>query len=421
MDLNDFRRSGHVPTLFSAFLYFCISSMAWMMVGALANSIAADLGNLSGSQKGLMVAVPLLGGAVLRLVLGVMTDHMGARKTAMIGLCLTVIPMIMGWLWADSFLKVLAVGLLLGVAGASFAAALPLAGRRYPPRYQGLVLGIAGAGNAGTALATFFGSWSASVWGWHATFGLMIIPVLSTLILFTALAKDSPSQPKPRMIIDYTKVLHFPDTGWFCLFYGITFGGFVGLVSFLSIFFHDQYAVSNVSAGAFAALCAITGSLMRPVGGYLADRFGGISLLKLLFAGVAALMIIVSMLPSLGVCAFLLVMALSLLGMGNAAVFQLVPQRFPQEIGVITGIIGAAGGLGGFLLPTVLGSLKQITASYGGGFLSFAAMSLVGAICVGVVGRRWEAAFLGRGGIATTARSMEPVLLTKPIVADVPV
>ena len=194
MKLRDFRRAGHVPTLLSAFLYFDVSFMIWLLPGALANSIVPAFG-LSDSQKGLMVAVPLLGGAVLRLALGLLTDRVGARRAGLLGMSLTILPLMMGWLWADSFNKMLLVGLLLGVSGASFAAALPLASRWYPPRYQGLAMGIAGAGNSGTALATFFGPRLALVWGWHAVFGLALIPLLATLAFFLIFAKDSPEQP----------------------------------------------------------------------------------------------------------------------------------------------------------------------------------------------------------------------------------
>src|SRR5215470_8199603 len=128
MNLRDFRRAGHLPTLCCAFLYFDVSFMVWVLIGALGNSIAADF-NLSPAQKGFVVAVPLLGGAALRLVLGLMTDHWGARRTAIVGLALTLVPLALGWLWADSLPKMLLVGLMLGVAGASFAAALPLASR----------------------------------------------------------------------------------------------------------------------------------------------------------------------------------------------------------------------------------------------------------------------------------------------------
>src|SRR5215469_7978609 len=185
MGLREFPRAGHLPTLLCAFLYFAVSSMVWMMVGSLANSIISDLGQISDARKGLMVAAPVLGGALLRLVLGPLADHIGAKKTALIGLTLTLVPLLMGWLWSDSYREVLLVGLLLGVAGASFAAALPLASRWYPPQYQGLVLGIAGAGNVGTALSTFFAPWVASFWDWHAAFGISLVPVLATLTLVT--------------------------------------------------------------------------------------------------------------------------------------------------------------------------------------------------------------------------------------------
>src|SRR4029450_13414932 len=199
MDLREFRRAGHLPTLLCAFLYFTISCMVWMMVGALANGIIPDLGELSDSRKGLMVAVPVLGGALLRLVLGPLADHIGAKKTALIGLALTLGPVLMGWLWAGGSLEVLLVGLLLGVAG---------------------------AGNVGTALSTFLGSWVASSWGWHAAFGIALVPVLATLALVAFLAEDRPTQPAPKTLADYAAVLKIADAGWLCFFYAITFGGF---------------------------------------------------------------------------------------------------------------------------------------------------------------------------------------------------
>jgi NNP family nitrate/nitrite transporter-like MFS transporter len=399
MDLRGFRHAGHLPTLVCAFLYFTVSCTAWTMVGALANAIVPDLGGLSDSRKGLMVAIPVLGGALLRPVLGPLADRIGAKKTAMIGLALTLVPLLMGWLWADSYLEVLLVGLLLGVAGASFAAALPLASRWYPPRYQGLALGIAGAGNVGTALSTLFGPWVASCWGWHAAFGIATAPVLATLALVALLAEDSPRHPAPKTLADYAAVLKIADTGWFCFFYAITFGGFAGLVSFLGLFFCDQYALTMVQAGAFATLCAVAGSLIRPLGGYLADRFGGIRVLTWLYLGVAATMAGVSSLPPLGPCTLLLATGMALLGMGNGAVFQLVAQRFSGEIGVVTGLVGAAGALGGFVLPNALGSLRQLTESYGGGFLAFALVGASGAVALSVAGRTWEGTFLGKGGV----------------------
>ncbi len=403
MKLRDFRRAGHVPTLLSAFLYFDVSFMIWLLPGALANSIVPAFG-LSDSQKGFMVAVPLLGGAVLRLALGLLTDRVGARRAGILGMSLTILPLMMGWLWADSFNKMLLVGLLLGVSGASFAAALPLASRWYPPRYQGLAMGIAGAGNSGTALATFFGPRLALVWGWHAVFGLALIPLLATLAFFLVFAKDSPEQPAPRPLTAYADVLKLADTWWFCLLYSITFGGFVGLVSFLNVFFLSQYGLSKVQAGNFATFCVVAVSALRPLGGHLADRFGGVRLLTGLYLMAGTTMLGLATLPPMFAGTVLLFATMATLGMGNGAVFQLVPQRFPQEIGVTTGIVGSAGGVGGFLLPTVLGTMKQATGSFSGGFLAFALVGGIGgALTLAYASRGWHGTFIGAGGRAAEA------------------
>jgi NNP family nitrate/nitrite transporter-like MFS transporter len=402
MQLRGFLRAGHWPTLACAFLYFDTSFMVWVLLGALANSIAADF-ELNAVQKGLMVAVPVLGGAILRLVLGVMTDQFGARRTAILGLLLTLLPLLLGWLWAESFGQVLLVGLLLGVAGASFAVALPLASRWYPPHLQGAVMGIAGAGNSGTALATFFGPRLAEMWGWHAVFGLALAPLLGTLVVFLLFAKDSPRQPLPKPLIEYAAVLGLRDTWWFCLFYSVTFGGFVGLASFLNIFFHDQYALSRVQAGSFATLCVIAGSFLRPLGGYLADRFGGIRMLTAVYIAVGIAMVGLFTLPPLQWATLLLFLGMGLLGMGNGCVFQLVPQRFPREIGVVTGIVGAAGGIGGFFLPNIFGVLKQLTGSFASGFSVFALVGFGCAAALVYVSHSWEGAFVAPGGLAADA------------------
>jgi NNP family nitrate/nitrite transporter-like MFS transporter len=418
MNLREFRRAGHLPTLLCAFLYFDISFMVWVILGALANAIVSDPAfGLSPGQSGLMVAVPLLGGALLRIPLGVMTDRLGGRRTGLIGLTLTTVPLLLGWLWADSFGTLLIVGLLLGIAGASFAVALPLASRWYPPRYQGLAMGIAGAGNSGTALASLFGPLLAETLGWHTVFALALIPVVLTLAIFACCAKDSPNRPAPKPLAAYGAILRHADTWWFCLFYSVTFGGFVGLASFLTIFFHaPPFELSKVQAGYFTTVCVIAGSFLRPVGGYLSDRFGGLRMLATLYVSVGVIMLGVGLLPREGLAGIpplalvtvLLFLGMGMLGMGNGAVFQLVPQRFPKEIGVITGVVGAAGGLGGFFLPTLLGGLREWTNSYSGGFLIF---GVVGFACAGLllyVGRSWEGAFLGQGGLAALADPVAP-------------
>jgi NNP family nitrate/nitrite transporter-like MFS transporter len=391
MNLRDFTKAGHWPTLLCAFVYFDISFMVWVLLGGLSTAINEEL-HLTDSEKGILVAVPLLGGAALRLVLGVMTDHLGARRTALYGLTATLVPLLLGWLWADSFGHLLAVGALLGVAGASFAAALPMASRWYPPQYQGLALGIAGAGNSGTALALFFAPRLAKIMSWQEVLGLSLIPVLLTLALVALVARESPQRPPPKAFRDYGSVLGKRDTWWFCLFYSVTFGGFVGLASFLSIFFYDQFSLDKVTAGTIATLCVFAGSFLRPVGGYFADQLGGMRLLLALYVGVGLCLLGLATTPPLALSATLMILTMGLLGAGNGAVFQVVPQRFPREIGVLTGIVGAAGGVGGFVLPSLLGSIKEMTGGFGLGFLVFATAALSCAVAVGFVTRVWVGA-----------------------------
>jgi NNP family nitrate/nitrite transporter-like MFS transporter len=222
--------------------------------------------------------------------------------------------------------------------------------------------------------------------------------VIVTLTVFILLARDSPTQPAPKTVSAYAAVLGHADTWWFCLFYSVTFGGFVGLAVFLNSFFHLQYGLDRVEAGYFATLCVIAGSFLRPVGGYLADRFGGIRMLAVLYVGVGLMMLGMATLPPLALGTMLMFTGMGMLGMGNGSVFQLVPQRFPREIGVMTGIVGAAGGLGGFFLPNLLGSLRQLTDTFSGGFLIFALVGFGCAVTLLHVSRAWEGVFVGKGG-----------------------
>jgi len=389
MKIKDFMKSGHPPTLFSAFLYFDISFMVWVLMGVLGVYIAKEFG-LTASQKGLMVAIPILGGSLVRIPLGLLVDHMGPKKTGILGQLMVILPLLGVWFFSPSMNAILAFGLLLGIAGGSFAVALPLASRWYPPKHQGMALGIAGAGNSGTVLASLFAPSLAELVGWRNVFGLALIPVVLTLFLFILLAKESPTHPKPKKLVDYFSILKEADTFWFCFFYSITFGGFVGLASFLGIFFFDQYGLSKVMAGNFTALCVFAGSFFRPVGGYLADRFGGVRVLTVLFGAIAVLMLGVSFLPPLAGATFLIFLGMTCLGMGNGSIFQLVPLRFQKEIGVVTGVVGAAGGMGGFFLPTVLGFFKDIAGSYGVGFMVFAFTSLSALVILRLVQKGWS-------------------------------
>jgi MFS transporter, NNP family, nitrate/nitrite transporter len=388
MHLKDFTRSGHWPTLLMSFLYFDVSFMVWVLLGVLGVYVARDF-NLTPGEKGLMAALPILGGALARIPMGVLVDRIGPKRTGILGQLILLVPLVWAWQGASSFSQVLQLGILLGVAGGSFAVALPLASRWYPPEHQGLAMGIAGAGNSGTVLAALFAPRLAEAFGWHAVFGLALIPVCVVLGLFTLFARENPNQPAPKPLGAYFSILRQKDTLWFSVLYCFTFGGFVGLASFLVIFFHDQYGVSKVAAGTLAALCVFSGSFMRPVGGFLSDRFGGVRVLTVLLATSSLCLAAISLLPPVAVVTGLIIVAMGTLGLGNGSVFQLVPQRFRKEIGVATGLIGAAGGVGGFLLPNILGVMKGMTGSFAAGFLLLAA---AGACCTVVLlfqRRRW--------------------------------
>ncbi|MEK7286552.1 MAG: MFS transporter [Nitrospirota bacterium] len=368
-------KSGHPPTLLSAFLYFDVSFMIWVLIGALGIFISGDLG-LTPAQKGTLVAIPLLGGAFFRVVVGVLVDRFGPKKIGILTLTLSILPLILGWLWADHFISLLVVGLLLGVAGSSFAVALPLASRCYPPEHQGVAMGIAGSGNSGSMIAILIAPFLAKWLGWHAVFGLALIPLLIVLSIFVLLARELGVLPPPMPLSDYITLLKKRDLWWFNLYYGVTFGSYVGLASFLGIFLHDQYGLSPVSAGGIVALSVFAGSAVRPMGGYWADRIGGVKLLMALYLIVTIVFGVIATLPPVWLAVALFFIGMSLLGMGNGAVFQWIPQKFPQDIGLVTGLVGAAGGVGGFFLPTLLGSIKGLTGSYGVGFLICASITL---------------------------------------------
>jgi NNP family nitrate/nitrite transporter-like MFS transporter len=389
MKLSDFRKAGHTPTLISAFLYFDVSFMVWVLMGPLAPFIRDTL-KLSPTQVGFLTAVPLLGGSFFRLVLGFMTERIGARKTGLVGMIVTLLPLLMAWQFASSFTGFLAAGVMLGVAGASFAAALPLASAWYPPEYQGLAMGIAGAGNSGTLIATLFAPRLAQAYGWRNVFAMAAIPVIIVWLSFLIMAKDAPVKRAVKRWADYKRVLSVADTGWFCFIYSLTFGGFVGLASYLTIFFRDQYHLTRVQSGDLTTVVVIFGSFLRPVGGLLADKLGGYRMLLVLLTGIGLCLAAVGTLPPVGVALALLALAMGMLGMGNGSVFQLVPQRFPDSVGIMTGVIGAAGGFGGFMLPSILGTMKDKTGSFGVGFVMVAGMVMLGACSLLYLGKVWR-------------------------------
>jgi NNP family nitrate/nitrite transporter-like MFS transporter len=398
---TSFWKAGHKPTLFAAFLYFDLSFMVWYLLGPMAVQIAADL-HLTTQQRGLMVATPILAGAVLRFIMGMLADQLSPKTAGIIGQVIVIAALLGAWqLGIQSYEQALLLGVFLGMAGASFAVALPLASQWYPPQHQGKAMGIAGAGNSGTVFAALIAPVLAASFGWNNVFGFAVAPLLLTLIAFSLMAKNAPERPKAKSMADYFKALGDRDSWWFMFFYSVTFGGFIGLASALPGYFNDQYGLSPVTAGYYTAACVFGGSMMRPLGGALADRFGGIRTLSGMYAVAAICIAAVGFnLPSSWAALALFVAAMLGLGAGNGAVFQLVPQRFRKEIGVMTGLIGMAGGIGGFLLAAGLGAIKQNTGEYQLGLWLFAFLGVLAWFGLMNVKRRWRTTW---GSAAVTA------------------
>jgi len=405
---------GHFPTLFMAFLYFDMSFMVWTMLGPLSTEIAEALAKtgfiMTAGQKATLLSLPILSGAILRIVLGFSVDKIGAKKTALISQAIVIASLTTAYFMGDSITYniLLVVALGLGFAGASFAVALPQAGQWYPPKLQGVVLGIAGAGNIGVVLDFIFAPKIAQYWGWYSVFGVGAAMAIIVFIAYLFLAKDAPKEiytPRPKKVKDYLKLLGDKDTWWFNLFYAVSFGGFVGFAGYMKVYLMNTYQADmsafgidylnepnvKVIAGYFGAITIFAGAVLRPVGGNIADKIGGVKALYFFYGAVAALVALTALahLPFyLSILVLFFIMAS--LGMANGAVFQLVPQRFGKDIGIMTGLVGCAGGLGGTALIKTLGWSKGAFNGYTEGFLIFAAVVLVAIAGLSFVKTRWR-------------------------------
>ncbi len=396
---DSFWSSGHRPTLIAAFLYFDLAFMVWVLLGPLAPDISKTL-HLSPTQKGFMVATPTLAGAVLRVVNGLLVDRIGPKRSGAISQVIVIGGLLSAWLLGvSSFGGTLALGVILGFAGASFAIALPLASRWYPAEHQGKAMGIAGMGNSGTVLAALFAPTLAKLFGWNAVLGLACIPLALVFVAYLLMAKDAPNAPPAKSLAAYLTPLAQGDAWWMMAFYAVSFGGFLGLAASLPIYFTDQFKLTTVTAGYCTAACVFAGSLIRPFGGALADRIGGVKTLTTVYLIAAAALVGVSSAGSVGAALAFFVLAMLALGAGNGAVFQLVPQRFAKEIGVMTGLVGMAGGIGGFYLASSLGIAKQLTGEFRWGFLIFAGLALIACAGLTLVKRRWRSTWGAATGV----------------------
>jgi MFS transporter, NNP family, nitrate/nitrite transporter len=390
MKLSDLKNAGHWPTLLTAFLYFDFSFMVWTVLGPLGAQIGETL-KLSAEEKGLMVAVPILAGAILRILLGLLVDRVGAKNAGIMAQIIVIMGLALAWFFGlPNYQATLLMGLVLGFAGASFAVALPQAGRWYPPNMQGVVMGLAGAGNIGVVLDSLIAPRLAEVYGWKNVFGFALVPALLVLIIYAVFSKEAPGEVKKREISDYWALLKDPDAHWFCFYYTISFGGFVGLASSYVLYFKGEFGLSPVHAGDIAALCTFVGAMLRPVGGATADQIGGIRSLYRFYLVAGLALIAAASVHSLPLNLALFVIASGSLGMANGAVFQLLPQRFRREVGIMTGLVGAGGGIGGFYLASSLGLSKGMTGSYRPGFLIFASLCFLAIVGLTYVKTRWR-------------------------------
>ncbi len=395
-----FLKSGHPPTLLAAFLYFDFSFAVWVLNGAMGPFISEQF-HLSPAQIGLMVSVPTLAGAFMRFPLGVLSQYIGRKSAAIVEMSAIVIALFYGFLFVKSYHDVLAMGVLLGIAGASFGVALSLGSGWFPKQYKGLAMGIAGAGNSGTALAALFAPRLAMHFGWQHVYGFAAVMMLLPLLVMVLFAKEPPDI-EHQTLREHLSCL-FEKDGWaFNLIYIITFGGFIGLATFLPSFFYSQFHVTKVQAGSLTVLATLTGSLTRVLGGWFADRIGGITTLSVVFlVAIAGLFGLMSS-PPLLATTLLFMLCFAALGAGNGATFQLVPLRWPITTAVAGGMIGEIGALGGFILPNLLGQSKQHSGSYKAGFIVYAALAFVILIMMRLVAKSWTRTWVGAGGKALT-------------------
>ena len=300
-----------------------------------------------------------------------------------------------------SFTQVVLLGIVLGVAGASFAVALPLASRWYPPQYQGIALGIAGAGNSGTVFAALFAPGLAATSAGRTFWDWPLFRSASRSWCTSLPPRTAPTSRRRRRSWSIWRFCARATRGGSCSSTPSSFGGFSGLASSLTIYFNSEYGLSPVTAGYFTAAAVFAGSLVRPIGGALADRVGGIRALSIMYIVAAVALAVVSLrLPQAWMALGVFIVGMLALGMGNGSVFQLVPQRFRREIGVMTGLVGMTGGIGGFYLASSLGYSKQLTGSYQLGFLIFAGLAALALLGLTGIKSRWRTTWGASLGLA---------------------
>ncbi|MFL6197117.1 MAG: MFS transporter [Thermoanaerobaculia bacterium] len=356
-------------------LSFAVSFAAWGLISAFAPRFR-EIYSLTATQTALLVAVPVLLGSLLRLPVGMLADRFGGRVVFTFLLLAVAAPVALVPA-TGTYPSLLRVAFFLGIAGASFPVGVGFVSRWTPPERQGSALGVYGLGNIGQSAAVFLGPLLAARLGWQPVFQGMAALLVVWGIAFGLLARNAPAAVRPKGVGEMLAVLGRERLAWvLSLFYFLTFGGFVAFSIYLPTLLKDQFGLKPADAGFRAAGFVVLATLMRPLGGWLADRIGGARVLAGVFLGVSPFALLLTwpaMLPftvgALG-CA-------ALLGVGNGAVFKLVPQYFPKETGTVTGLVGAMGGLGGFFPPLLLGFFRDRLGVVWPGFVLLSAMALL--------------------------------------------
>lgn len=368
-------RPGAIRALFLSTTAFAVSFALWGLIAALAPTFKQTY-ELSAKTTSLLIAIPVLLGSLGRLPAGMLTDRFGGRRVFTALLLLSAIPAAaIGF--STSFTQLLFLGLFLGLAGTTFSVGIGFTSKWFTKDQQGTALGIYGMGNIGHSVAVF-GAPVLSLWlgTWRPVFYIFGAIAVAWGIVFYLFARDATSVSKPKTLAENLAVLQSSPLAWvLSLFYFLTFGGFVAFAIYLPTLLRELFQLTPADAGFRTAGFVVLATLMRPLGGMLADRVGGARVLMGVFAAVAVF-------GSLMGCPFMPTFtvgalgAAAALGLGNGAVFKLVPEHFPKETGTVTGLVGAFGGLGGFFPPLVLGVINDATGGYAIGFILLALAAL---------------------------------------------
>lgn len=374
---DDTFQPGAGRALFLSTTSFAVSFAVWGLIAALAPTFT-EVYNLTATEKSVLIAVPVLLGSVGRIFAGMLADRFGGRTVFSALLIFSALPALaIGF--SDSYRQLLIFGLLLGVAGTTFPVGVGFTSKWFPPEKQGMALGVYGAGNIGQSIAVFFAPVLAIRFGdWRAVFFIFAAVTLVWGTVFYFTARDaSAAAAQRRSLVENLSVLKRSPVAWvLSLFYFLTFGGFVALALYMPTFLREIFNLSATDAGARTAGFVVLATLMRPAGGILSDRFGGARVLVFVFVAIAALALFLSF-TSIALFTVGALGTAAALGLGNGAVFKLVPQYFPKETGTVTGLVGAFGGLGGFFPPIELGLVKDATGSYTIGFILLSAFAVM--------------------------------------------